>query len=198
MGYYVKWKNYDKSHNSWVTATDAGYVSHTVNRTTIVSQSFGGRNAQALIDEFWRNQPKNTKGGRKSDVKGTASAVKKRMPVPKESDEESAPAPKKRGRPPKAKSPSDDEMDVEEIPPPKKPRAEKKGANGTASAKARPKTKAALSPEPIDEDAEEDAYQDMSKYKNAESWEHLVDHIDTVERQDDGTLFVYFRLYVPV
>lgn len=122
------------------------------------------------------------------------------MPSPKESDEEPTPAPKKRGRPPKAKTPSDDEMDVEEVPPPKKPRAEKKGASGTASAKAKPKAKATSSPEPMEEDAEdeEEAYQDMSKYKSVETWEHLVDHIDTVERQDDGQLYVYFRLYVPI
>ena len=159
------------------------------------------RNAKDLIEEFWKKQPKVTKSGRKSDVKESGSAARRRKTAtPEESDAESAPAPKKRGRPPKTKPASeDDEMDVEEVPPPKKPRAEKKITSGTASSKA--KSKRVLSAEPMDEDEvekEKEAYVDMSKYKNAETWEHLVDHIDTVERQDDGQLYVYFRLYVVV
>lgn len=46
----------------------------------------------------------------------------------------------------------------------------------------------------MDEDAEDSSYVDMKKWENAPSWEHLVDHIDTVERTEDGKLFVYFQL----
>ena len=63
---------------------------------------------------------------------------------------------------------------------------------GSASAK---KGKAA-SPKAMDEDDEN--YEDMKRWKDTPSWAHLVDHIDTVERQEDGKLYVYFRLYVVV
>ena len=47
----------------------------------------------------------------------------------------------------------------------------------------------------MDEDVEEEpTYVDMKKWASAPSWEHLVHHIDTVERTDDGKLYVYFQL----
>lgn len=55
------------------------------------------------------------------------------------------------------------------------------------------------SPEPEEsgaEDEEEDEYANMARWKKESSWEHIVDHINTVERTPDGDLFVYFTLYV--
>lgn len=43
---------------------------------------------------------------------------------------------------------------------------------------------------------EDKKYVDMKKWKDATSWEHLVECIDTVERMDNGELLVYFTLYV--
>ena len=59
-------------------------------------------------------------------------------------------------------------------------------------ASASKKTKA-VSVEPMDQD-DEDNYESMKKWADAPSWAHLVDHIDTVERQQDGRLWVYFKL----
>ncbi|KAJ3555485.1 hypothetical protein NM688_g2549 [Phlebia brevispora] len=166
IGYFVKWKNYGEEHNSWVKESDAG-------------------NAHDLIDEYWRKQGKLKKaGGRKSDAKASVPARRKRTASPEISETESAPAPKKRGRPPKAKPVSDDEDEIQEVPPPKPSKAK------SVSVSAKSKTKA--SPEPMDED--EETYQDMSKWKDAKSWAHLVDSIDTVEKMEDGKLYVYFRL----
>lgn len=35
----------------------------------------------------------------------------------------------------------------------------------------------------------------MGKHANSASWEHLVESVDTVERNEDGELYVYFTLY---
>ncbi|KAG6820406.1 hypothetical protein H0H93_000913 [Arthromyces matolae] len=79
IGYFVKWKGYDDSENSWVDENDAG-------------------NATSLIEDFWRRNPKKaSKTGRKSlDAKATQKPGK---PAPSEEIEESASvATKKRGR----------------------------------------------------------------------------------------------------
>lgn len=49
----------------------------------------------------------------------------------------------------------------------------------------------------MDEDVTEEPYASMKRWSDATSWEHLVDHIDTVEKTEDGKLYVYFQLYVP-
>ena len=72
--------------------------------------------------------------------------------------------------------------------------APKKAPKKSASAR---KSKAA-SPGPMDMEEDDERYEDMRRWRDAPSWNHLVDHIDTVERQEDGKLYVYFRLYVPI
>lgn len=37
--------------------------------------------------------------------------------------------------------------------------------------------------------------QDMGKYMDQETWEDLIDTVDTVERGNEGQLVVYFTLY---
>ena len=144
-------------------------------------------NAQDLIDEFWRarNAQKAAAAGRKSVTKSASVATKKRRTSVSMSDEEEEPAPKKRGRPPKAKSASDDEA-------PKSKSAPKKPAkiNGTTSKKP---TRTLMDDDEVDE-----MYEDMTKWQSAATWSHLVDRIDTVERQEDGELYVYFKLYVTI
>ena len=155
------------------------------------------RNAKDLIDEYWRKSGKKMPGppGRKSEARSSASAAKKRKPSPTVSEAE-VEVTKKRGRPPKAtsasqarsksKSASDD--DIEEVPA-QKPKATRKATS--VSVKQRK-----ASPDAMDEDQDEDTYEDMRKWKDATSWGHLVDSIDTVERMENGKLYVYFRLSV--
>ncbi|KAI0083961.1 hypothetical protein BDY19DRAFT_987755 [Irpex rosettiformis] len=170
IGYLVKWKGYDDSQNSWVTEEDAG-------------------NAQELIETYWKQRggrpTTSAKKARKSDTKPKTSAVQKRKSSPAamvvDSDEEPAPA-KKRGRQSKG-SVSDDEE-------PKKTKSGKtatKGANGSASSK-----KALARADEEDEDDKQ--YVSMQKFKNLASWDHLVHHIETVERTESGGLKVYFTL----
>ncbi|KAG6809241.1 hypothetical protein H0H92_001051 [Tricholoma furcatifolium] len=70
MGYFVKWKGYPESENSWVDEQDAG-------------------NAQSLIDDYWKRVQKKPSAKKQASRKSIAS-----------DDVESVSAPvKKRGRP---------------------------------------------------------------------------------------------------
>ncbi|PSR82590.1 hypothetical protein PHLCEN_2v6023 [Hermanssonia centrifuga] len=171
MGYLVKWKNYTEEHNSWVNEDDAA-------------------NAQNLIDIYWKRRSKAKKAARKSETKSITSSARKRKSSPAVSEAESVPAAKKRGRPSKAKSEravSDEDDQALEVP--KKGRGSLPARKGTSTAKKNTKPAS----DAMDEDEPED-YVDMSKNKNIATWEHLVDHIDTVERTEEGKLWVYFRL----
>ena len=48
------------------------------------------------------------------------------------------------------------------------------------------------------DEVNEDEVGMMEKYMDLESWEKLIKTIDTVEKGDDGQLYVYFTLYVPL
>ncbi len=153
------------------------------------------RGAKELIDEFWKKHSK--KGApRKSDAKPKPTPKPRKSAAratTHESEVESVSAPaKKRGRQSKAsaRSPSEEQEEAEEDVPKKKPR---KGSNATKSASAR---RAVARPEDSDQEEEERVYVDMSKWKDAASWEHLIECIDTVERTEDNELLVYFTLYV--
>ncbi len=160
--------------------------------------SCGGlRGAKELIDEFWK---KNSKKGapRKSDAKPKPTPKPRKSAAratTHESEVESVTAPaKKRGRQSKAsaRSPSEEQEQAEEEVPKKKPR---KGSNATATKSASAR-RAVARPEDSDQEEEERVYVDMSKWKDAASWEHLIECIDTVERTEDNELLVYFTLYV--
>ncbi|CDO69648.1 hypothetical protein BN946_scf184851.g36 [Trametes cinnabarina] len=168
VGYLVKWKGYGDEHNSWVDEKDAA-------------------GAQELIDEFWRKS--NKKGGRKSEPKAKATPKPRKSSVKDvDSDVEETAPPKKRGRPSKSTPARDnsEEQDEESVPKQKKPR---KSAGGSA-AKTTSRRKSNASA--MDEDDE--TFADMRRFKDAASWENLVESIDTVERTEDGNLYVYFTL----
>lgn len=146
------------------------------------------RGARDLIAEFWKH---HKKGSRKSDVKPKATPKPRKSSVKADSDVESTAPAKKRGRQSKstpARAASDEEDEEDAAPKQKKPR---KSAGGSA-AKTNNRRKSNASA--ADEDGE--PYADLRKLKDMASWEHLVERIDTVERTQDGDLFVYFTLYV--
>ncbi|OSD04860.1 hypothetical protein PYCCODRAFT_1363355 [Trametes coccinea BRFM310] len=167
VGYLVKWKGYGEEHNSWVDEKDA-------------------EGARDLIAEFWKH---HKKGSRKSDVKPKATPKPRKSSVKADSDVESTAPAKKRGRQSKstpARAASDEEDEEDAAPKQKKPR---KSAGGSA-AKTNNRRKSNASA--ADEDGE--PYADLRKLKDMASWEHLVERIDTVERTENGDLFVYFTL----
>ena len=133
-------------------------------------------NAIDLIEEFWRKQ--------KKEKNKSAEKARKSLPKDNSSDVASTSAAKKRGRKSKAQEDSDAEMDHEdEVPVKKKSRK----SNG-------------VSRSPVDEYLGDQVYDgdkpigNMSKWMKTKSWEHIIKGVDTVERVDDGTLYVYFTL----
>ncbi|TCD71788.1 hypothetical protein EIP91_003131 [Steccherinum ochraceum] len=183
IGYLVKWKGYGPEDNSWVNEEDA-------------------QGAKDLIDEYWRNNKKNTQ--RKSSGPGPRKSLPSASRARDESPEIDAPSTQKRGRQSSAKaiSVSDDDGDEEERPQPKKSKADTtsasarksvaKSASTTKSASQKSKKSAQRTPEV--EESEEEEFTDMRKWKTADTWEHIVERVETVERTDDGKLFVYFTL----
>lgn len=184
LGYLVKWKGYSEEHNSWVSQDDA-------------------INCNDLIQDYWDKQKKEktapSKKGttvsattRKSEApsastKTSSTAASRKRATPEDEPESiSAPA-KKRGRPPKQPQPvseSEDDAPVAKT-------TTKRARPGPMKAATKAKDSDAM-----DEDEPERSYYNMahSKYKDLRSWEDMIDHIDTVERTDDGKLIVYFML----
>ncbi|KAF9482605.1 hypothetical protein BDN70DRAFT_874778 [Pholiota conissans] len=114
MGYFVKWKGYEHSENSWVDEVDA-------------------TNAIDLVNEYWRKNPPKKKvvsAAKKSPKKGRKSAGDE------EASEAETSSTKKRGRKSSAKKgEEDDEMDVDEEA--HAPKKAKKSTTQAAKAKAR-------------------------------------------------------------
>ncbi|KAH9857246.1 hypothetical protein C2E23DRAFT_807144 [Lenzites betulinus] len=138
--------------------------------------------AKVLINEFWK---KNKKNPRKSEPKPKPTPKPSKSSVKTVDSDAEEPAPKKRGRTSKAASAREASEDEDEpVPKQKKPRK----STGSAAKNGKRKSNA----DAMDED--DDTYVDMRKWKDATSWEHLVESIDTVERTESGDLFVYFTL----
>jgi len=165
MGYFVKWKGYGDTENSWVDEQDAV-------------------NAGDLVEEYWAKNPKKKAASRKSLEKKSPKKPRKSAAAEDSSDAGHI-STKKRGRKPSNKTAkeSGDEMDVDdEARAPKKPRK-----SSTQTSKA-VKMKTAT-PEP-----EEKTIGTMEPYMHMNSWDGLVKSVDTVERGADDVLVVYFTL----
>jgi hypothetical protein len=154
------------------------------------------RGARELIEEYWAKQAKKGKKGpgpRKSEVKESAtpastSASRKRTSPEEEPESISAP-PKKRGRPPKEKPQPQPVSESEEE---EKPVSKAPAKKGRKSIEQHPGSKKSMDPDAMDEDEQE--FGNMRKWQDMSSWEHLIHHIDTVEKNPDGKLYVYFQL----
>jgi len=128
-------------------------------------------NAKDLVDEFWRKNPHKKRQGRKSLDK----RPKKLQEY--DSDGDSSTAKKKRGRKTSTKAESDDEMDVDQ------PVRKKKA------------TRLSKTREPSQDDNDSEVVlQTMETYMAVKNWEHLVKAVDTVERESNGELYIYFTL----
>jgi len=153
----------------------------------IVGHEQDAGNAHALITEYWKSHPNKKKAPRKST--DTKSPRRPRTSTVDETSDagSTAAVPKKRGRKSQVKADSDLEngkdMDISETRAPKKPR---KSAGSKAQAQEVVKRS-------LDEE-EEPQIGDMNRHMKMRSWEDIVSTVDTIERQSDGSLMVYFTL----
>ena len=132
-------------------------------------------NAKELVDEYWRKFNLAKKAGRKSTDKKTLEKGRTSMTIDDGPDVTEV-RPKKRGRKPLADTKSDSEMEVDQPQPQaKKPR--------------KSQTKKSQTDTP-----ETNTVGKMTQYMQLDDWEGLVASVDTVERESDNSLTVYFTL----
>jgi len=155
IGYFVKWKGYPSSENSWVKESDA-------------------MGAADLISKFLDEKTARERAAKKASSKS------------RKATETHKPEPKKRGRVSvRSKADSDDEIPERS---PVQPIAKKQKKEKT-TASARKEV------EPTSEDdLNLEAFAPMDKYMHLDSWDDLVDKIDTIERDEGGGLFIYGML----
>jgi chromobox protein 5 len=176
LGYLVKWKGYDSSHNSWVDEMDAG-------------------NATLLIEAYWAKGKKD-KGGRKSvGSKPKPSIGKKSLGKDEGSEVGTTSAVKKRGRP-KTKYDKEDTDQEDSDHAPKKKSRKSNGADTKNLKKAGTGKKTSeVAPDNEEQDVDDEiTIGNMQQHMKTPSWEHLIAHIETVERTSENELDVFFKL----
>ncbi|KAG1738898.1 uncharacterized protein EDB91DRAFT_1137250 [Suillus paluster] len=165
-GYFVKWKGYPPEDNSWVHEDDAA-------------------NAQDLIKKYWENKRKASKGGPRKST-DPAKTKSGRKSIAAEEPREPTPPAKKRSRPKKAEQ---EQSEKEQ---------EASSDADDARAKKKPRKSQGASAKKVNiqlaEDEEMVSFGSMKKHMTIASWENLVETVDTIERGEDGNLFVYFKI----
>ena len=114
-----------------------------------------------------------------------ATAGKKAAAKPRKSTEPAKSEPKKRGRvSTKSKAESDEEEPERS---PVQPIAKKQK-------KAPASTKKKAEPNHDDESLDMGEFSSMEKHMNLDSWDDLIENIDTIERDEEGHLYIYGTL----
>ncbi|KAG1770205.1 hypothetical protein EDD22DRAFT_91492 [Suillus occidentalis] len=168
FGYFVKWKGYPSEDNSWVHEDDAA-------------------NAQDLITKYWENKRKASKGGPRKPADTVKPKAGRKSTTAVEETREPTPPAKKRGRPKKGDQEEQSEKEQNASSDDDVARAKKKPRK-SQGASAKKVTKQ------LAEDEEEVTFGSMKKHMTIASWEALVETIDTIERGDEGDLYVYFKI----
>ncbi|KAI0079104.1 hypothetical protein K474DRAFT_1659601 [Panus rudis PR-1116 ss-1] len=168
-GYLVKWKGYGHEDNSWVDENDV--------------------HAEDLKRDYWNSKKKGrpSAAAKQTPAKGRKSTAS--VHEVSEDEQQAAPPPRKRKTAKEVDTPEIEDEEEEEAPKPKKTKTAPRKSNTT---KGRKSTQKEPSPEPEGPDDED--LGNMTKWHHLETWEHIVESIDTVERTDDGELYVYFTL----
>jgi hypothetical protein len=114
-------------------------------------------------------------------------AAKKANAKLRKSTEPRKQEPKKRGRV-SIKSKADSDEEEPELSPVQPSAKKQKKEKTTAS--TRKKAGRARTPEEEDE-LDPESFTSMDKYMHLDSWDDLIDNIDTIERDEEGNLFIY-------
>ncbi|KAG9018772.1 hypothetical protein FRB90_009776 [Tulasnella sp. 427] len=209
--FLVSWKGYGDDDNSWVDEPDLYVLSTRLVRNSKVltvllriasvpqiTHSF----AKDMIEKWWLDNPhikgnplSGKKKGRKSE--GASSKVKSQRESSVEAEDAKSSTKRKSTATSNAKKRASEEAEAtpdaisEDDAPPKK-----KSRTSTAATKKKQE-----SPTPQNgllDEAEEGSGLDahvldaMTKHMGKKNWEKLIKSIETVERQEDGVLLVYY------
>ncbi|KAG8932836.1 hypothetical protein FRC01_012169 [Tulasnella sp. 417] len=177
--FYVSWKGYGSDDNSWVDEPDFF--------------------AKDMIEKWWLDNP-SIKGnplagkkakGRKSETTSSTKGKPRKASTEEEEDSKSS-SKRKSGAASSSKKRASEEVDVtpevvseEEERPKKKSRTKKKDES--------PPPKNGFFDDAAEaSDLGEHRMDAMSQHMEKKSWEKLIKSIETVERQEDGVLLVYY------
>ncbi|KIO34076.1 hypothetical protein M407DRAFT_240721 [Tulasnella calospora MUT 4182] len=177
--FYVSWKGYGSDDNSWVDEPDFF--------------------AKELMEKWWLDNP-SIKGnplagkkakGRKSEAT-SSSKVKSRKASTEEEEDPKSSSKRKSGTDSTSKKRASEEADVtpeivseDEQRPKKKSRTKKKEESP-------PPQNGFFDGAAEGSDLNEHVLDAMSQHMGKKSWEKLIKSIETVERQEDGVLLVYY------
>ncbi|EJD43701.1 hypothetical protein AURDEDRAFT_114513 [Auricularia subglabra TFB-10046 SS5] len=187
MSYYVKWKGYAATENSWVDEQDA-------------------EGAKDMIDEYWKSRKEHKDHPDNKKKRGRTSLSKTSSKTKVDSDNEDGSAKKRRAS----------KVELPPLPP-KKTKTVLESPMDTDDERPKKKTKTTKASEPIIESVSLDAEQlkaklqsvatgdgndymtlddpeagSMKTFMHVKSWENLVTSIQTVEHAEDNSLRVYF------
>lgn len=115
------------------------------------------------------------------------AAAKKAATKPRKSTESRKQEPKKRGRLSTKSKVDSDEEEPEQSPVRPSAKKQKKEKAPTSTRKRVERT-------PERDGVEIAEFASMDKYMHLDSWEEFVDRIDTIEKDDEGSLFIYGTL----
>jgi chromobox protein 5 len=166
--YWVKWKGYEDTENSWVDEDDA-------------------EGAKEMIKEYWEGLKRANTDTSARKRTATSSAGRKSVAGRGESEGDMSTSVSKRGRGGRKPDVTTDDSEDDKPSQSKLDLSSKKG-RGSPKTKKRKIDDMDTGEEAITPDS----YFDFSERMKEDSWEHLVKTIDTVERSKDG-LVVYFR-----
>jgi chromobox protein 5 len=142
-------------------------------------------NAGDLVEEYWAKNPKKKAAAARKSLDKKSPKKPRKSVAAEDSSDAGHTSTKKRGRKSSTKAfVESDEMDVDEV---AETRAPKKARKTTQTSKAT-KMKTAT-PE-----SEQKMIGTMESYLHMEEWDGLVKSVDTVEREGDNNLVVYFTL----
>lgn len=168
----MKWKGYPESENSWVRESDAPYVS--VGLAELVANRVDlCRNANELMSQFL---DKKKERERAAEKKKASARHRKSLDRPQE--------PKKRGRASTKPKIDSDEEESERSPVQPIAKKQKKGSASSKNKKDREK-----------EESDMGQFTSMEKYMHLNSWDDLVAKVETIEKDDEGSLYLYGILY---
>ncbi|KAG9045767.1 hypothetical protein FS837_005688 [Tulasnella sp. UAMH 9824] len=178
--FFVSWKGYGSDDNSWVDEPDFF--------------------AKDMIEKWWLAHP-NIKGnplagkkakGRKSETTSSSSKVKPRKASTEEEEDPKSSTKRKSGTDSTSKKRASEEVDVTPEVPSEEDERPKKKSRTKKKEESPPPQNGFFDDAAENSDLGEHVMDAMAEHMGKKSWEKLIKSIETVEKQEDGILLVYY------